>query len=76
MRISGKNKIFTEKHRENMSKNRIGAKNGNAKIILDTQSGVFYYTMKEIETLYSFNHSDISKMLNGKKQNNTNFIFV
>jgi group I intron endonuclease len=76
MRISGKNKVFTDNHRKNMSKNRIGAKNGNAKIILDTQNGIFYETMKEIQTLYCFHHSDISKILNGKKQNNTNFIFV
>ena len=76
MSEKAKVKVFSEKHLKNMSKNRIGGKNGNAKIVLDYVNGIYYETSKEVSKLYKISHSHFSAMMNGKKTNKTNFIYV
>ena len=48
----------------------------NAKIILDTQTGVFYYGIKDLANLYNLNYEIIKSRLNGKLRNNTQFTYV
>jgi group I intron endonuclease len=76
MSKKAKIKVFTDTHRKNMSKNRQGSLNGNSKIILDFDTGVYYTTMKEAEKVFNISHGKMSSMLNGKIKNNTNLKFV
>lgn len=48
----------------------------NAKIILDVQTGVFYYGIKDLIELYDLNYEVIKSRLNGKLKNSTQFIYV
>lgn len=48
----------------------------NSKIILDTQTGVFYYGIKDLSKLYNLNYETIKSRLNGKLKNNTQFMYV
>ena len=76
MSEKAKVKVFSEEHLKNMSKSSTGGKNGNAKLVLDYVNGIFYETSKEVSKLYKISHSHFSAMMNGKKPNKTNFIYV
>lgn len=46
------------------------------KLVLDTQTGVFYNSIKELCELYGYKYDTIKSKLNGKLKNNTQFIYA
>ena len=48
----------------------------NSKLILDTNTGVFYYSVKELSQYVNLSKSYLSEILRGSKNNKTQFIYV
>jgi group I intron endonuclease len=73
------NKAFkdgvTEDFRNKMSKIKLGNKS-RPKLVLDTQTGIFYNSAKEAANLLCINYSTLVDYLKGKYQNKTNLIYV
>ena len=47
-----------------------------AKLVLDTETGVFYSCAKEVSDLYNFNQGTFSAMLSGNRKNKTRFVYA
>jgi group I intron endonuclease len=62
--------------RKKMSEAQKGEKSIRARIVLDTQSGVFYYCLKELTDLYDLNHRNMSRYLSGARKNKTIYIYA
>lgn len=63
------------KHSEE-TKKKMSLNNNNTKIILDINSGVFYFGTKEASLYNCINKHTLKNMLNGNKKNKTNLIYV
>jgi hypothetical protein len=46
------------------------------KFVLDTQTGVFYYSVRDLCDLYPFKHKTMCAKLSGDKRNNTQFVYA
>lgn len=79
----------TDLWKSNMSKRLTGIKNPNygkttpeyikelkRKVILDTNTGVFYNSLLEASLILKIKNGNLSKMLNGKRRNNTGLKYV
>ena len=75
MSISHKGKKHSSIQKERMSESRIGNKNRN-KIILDLNTGVFYYSAIELSNLLKKNASHLTSQLRGCSKNKTSYIYV
>ena len=64
-------KILSEK-----GKQRKGLKSFVAKMVLDTQTGVYYYSVKEASAIYGIKRTTLIMMLKGKNPNKTNLIYA
>lgn len=53
-----------------------GGKHGMAKIVLNTQTGIFYDYCKEAAKYEDYNYYYLISMLTGKKKNTSNLIYV
>lgn len=53
-----------------------GENNPNAKIILDLNSGVFYGCCEEAANSLNMTRGSLTQMLNGRRRNKTNMIYV
>ena len=62
--------------RKKMSEAQKGEKSIRARIVLDTQSGVFYYCLKELTDLYELDHRNMSRYLSGARKNKTIYIYA
>jgi group I intron endonuclease len=62
--------------RKKMSEAQKGEKSHNARIVLDTQTGVFYYCLKELTDLYNLSHRNMARYLSGTRKNKTKYIYV
>lgn len=85
--ILKKNKIFSELHKENI---RLAKKGKdwlsleqrekirilNCKIILNLQTGIFYYGVKEAALSINQNYNTLHSRLKGRSVNNTFLIYV
>lgn len=47
-----------------------------SKIVLDTQTGIFYSCAKEVSDLFSISYSTLRAKLNGSLRNNTNWLYA
>lgn len=80
--ILSKGKIISELSRSRMSasgKGRVFSLETRlkwSKIILDTQTGVFYESAKEVSKLLEINYSTLVYKLNGRGNNDTNLIYA
>lgn len=52
-----------------------GGKNGNAKVVLNLKTGIFYDCCKEAANTTNIKYPYFAAMLNGQKVNKTNFIY-
>jgi len=83
-RIGLENPFFAKNHTiENRIKmsnlrkgQRLGLDNPISKIILDLQTGVFYYSVNDLKKVSIFSKGYLSEMLRGSKPNKTQFIYV
>lgn len=71
---TGLNKV-SEKQRK-LASERFGFNNSKSKLVLDTQSGIFYGSVGEAANAISIHRKTLSDKLLGKYKNNTNFIYV
>lgn len=62
--------------RKKMSEAQKGEKSIRARIVLDTQSGVFYNCLKDLTDLYNLNHRNMSRYLSGSRKNKTIYIYA
>ena len=77
MSESHKGKIMTEEHKNNISKVLIGNTYSKlSKILLDTQSGIFYDSINKASVALNINYSTLKAMLQNRFKNKTNLIFV
>lgn len=84
MSNSKRGKIFSLEHNLKISISRKNASNetnkkiadANKKIILDTQTGIFYLGIKEAAFAYGVNSGTLKNKLSGCHKNNTNFLYV
>lgn len=70
------NKNFLGKKHSKQSKLNMALNNCNSKIVLDTQSGIFYNSAKEVSITFNLVYSTLKCRLNGSLKNKTNFIYV
>jgi group I intron endonuclease len=66
----------SEESRKKMSESHKGAKSNSARLVLDTQTGVFYYCLKELTDLYGLSHRNMARYLYGSRKNKTQYIYV
>ena len=78
MSKAGKGRVFSQQHRINKSIAQIGGRNPAAKIVLDTNTGVFYETLNDAYKSHNFpfHIKNLGKRLNNKIKNNTSLIYV
>lgn len=73
-----KGKRLSDNHKLNISKgisnNLIN--NKSAKLILDLNTGIYYYSTKDASFAINMNHSTLRAQLAGQNPNKTNFIYV
>jgi len=62
--------------RKKMSEAQRGDKSIKARIVLDTESGVFYNCLKDLTDLYNLNHRNMSRYLSGVRKNKTIYIYA
>lgn len=67
-----KGRKHTLEHRLKVSKNN---GRGMAKLVLDLNMGIFYYSAKEVSKTFNIFHSTLKSKLNGNNKNNTQFIY-
>jgi maleate cis-trans isomerase len=70
---SNKGKIFSKETRLKLSKAKTER---SIKLILDNNTGVFYYSCEEASFFTGYKKSHLSKMLTGNLKNKTNLIYV
>ena len=58
------------------TKGKFGANHPCSKIILDTNTGIFYETIKEAASLLGHSENTVRRKLNGCRKNNTSLIYV
>ena len=78
-RMKGKNnhsfgKIFSEEHRNKMANSAKNKKRPHV-LVLDIQTGIFFYTIREASKAYGIHPSTLSRLLRSKS-NSTNLIAV
>jgi group I intron endonuclease len=72
-----KARIITEEWKRNLSEARKLGNAWKAKIVLDTQTGIFYECAKEVSDLYNINGATFRAHLRGQfKNNKTRFIYA
>ena len=55
---------------------RVGGRNLNSKMVLDTQYGIFYDCAKDAATLLGINYSTLKGMLNGNDKNYSHLVYI
>jgi hypothetical protein len=69
-----KGKKLSNEHKIKL-KGRSGMLNPKSKIILDLNTGVYYYSLSEYCKLYNINYDNIKHQLNGRIKNKTSLIY-
>lgn len=64
-----KGKVFGRKFKEAISTRMKGGSNPQSKIVLDTETGIFYETITDAAFVYGVNAKTLSNMLNGWQKN-------
>lgn len=67
------NGMYGKKHSESsITKNKLN----NCKLILDTETGIFYYGTRDLCNFHHLSRQAMARRLDGKIENNTNFKYV
>jgi len=73
IRLHRKGKFLAE---QNYNFGNRGESNPLSRIILNTQTGLFYFGTRETAEFFGFNRNTFAHKLGGSRKNNTDFIFV
>lgn len=78
MALGKKPLVHTKEAKEKMSLSKIGVNNVTSKLVLDTQTGIFYYCIREASEAHNINYSILRNMFSEKNslKNTTNLIKV
>lgn len=76
LKLTGRKGHCKKASKETKLKCKINASKHLSKIVIDLETGVFYYSAKEVSDLYGFKQSTFRCKLNGTNKNNTQFIYV
>lgn len=76
MTDGGKGSIPDSNTRKKMSDAKSGISNYNSKLVIDTQTGVFYYSATEAAKTYNLDIRYLATMLEGRFTNKTNLMYV
>jgi group I intron endonuclease len=75
-----KGRFFSEQHKSNLSKARIGTKtggdNGRARTVINLKDETIYSSIREVSQLYGIKIHLLSDRLHGRTKNDTDFIFL
>jgi hypothetical protein len=87
--LSGMKRTFSEEHKKNISlglkgrlpwnKGKNGVQKnckGPSKLILDTETGIFYESITEASFSYLYQRGHLNRMVNGTRKNKTNLQYV
>jgi group I intron endonuclease len=83
-RLGIENTFFNKNHSDssklkmsNLRKGkRLGLDNPTSKIILDLNTGVFYYSVNDLKKVTNYSKGYLSEILRGSKPNKTQFIYI
>lgn len=64
----------SEEHLRKLSESHLGKKPGNMVLVLNTQNGIFYESIKEAEATFTIKKGYLSQKLKGYRKNDTPFI--
>lgn len=76
--------MFGKKHsKESREKNKIShigkrllGDNHKAKLVLDTEMGIYYTSAMEVALMHGVNNNSLSRKLRGERKNNTKYIYA
>jgi len=71
IKLARAKQIITPEHRKNMSEF-----NGMSRIVLDTETGIFWKSVKEVSMIYNIKQNTLITRLNGYRKNKTQFIYI
>lgn len=71
-----KNYKHTKEALEKITNRSKGGNNPNAKLVLCTQTGIFYFCVKEAADTINMKNDTLKQQLNGRRKNKTSFIYV
>ena len=69
-------KIFSQKEKENLRYRLSGELNENSKLIVDLQTGIFYFGTKEASSALNIKRSTLVHYLLGTRKNKTSLIYT
>ncbi len=73
-------KTLSPEHKRKISdsnfNNMVCSKHPNSKIVLDTQTGIFFNCLKEASEAYDIKYSTLKAMMQGVNRNRTNLVYV
>ena len=69
-------KTFDDKFKKEISDRMLGGGNHQSKIVLNTETGVFYETIKDAAISINMKPKTLSSLLNGYCKNKTRMVFV
>lgn len=75
IRISNTMKILSKGEGNNMF-GKFGQDNPNSKIILNTETGIFYFGIKEASESCNVAYNSLKKIMCGERKNKTSFVYV
>ena len=84
MSLARKNYVWTEESREKMrnrniskeTKQRLSNSQWKSKLIIDTNTGVFYYSVRELADIANIKFTTLGAKLRGQNKNNTQYKYV
>lgn len=71
-----KNMSIAQQKLSNVKRDRMLNNCNWSKLVFDTQTGIYYNSIKQASIIYGFSHSYLKYMLSGKKKNKTNLIYA
>ena len=74
-KISQSMKLISKGEKNNMF-GKFGADNPNSKIILNTQTGVFYFGIREASEANNIPYSSLKKQICGNRENKTDLVYA
>lgn len=73
-------KTLSEEHKDRIrvsnTNNMVGSKHPRSRLVLDTQTGIFFECLREASETYNMKYTTLKAMMQGVNRNKTNLIYV